>query len=138
MVGTRVHWSPFDVHFLFMNHAQTFIFLKTNMKISHLTQAAPCPPARPPAPPSPPPGAAPLEAGLAPLTSRISASSPRREAFPVAARLPPAALWEQGLSLSPVSPAPHQNSAAHSPGNWPNSSTRSYHLAQAEGLSLSL
>lgn len=36
-----------------MNHAQTFIFLKTNMKISHLTQAAPCPPARPPAPPIP-------------------------------------------------------------------------------------
>lgn len=43
-MGTRVHWSPFDVHFLFMNHAQTFIFLKTNMKISHLTQATPCPP----------------------------------------------------------------------------------------------
>lgn len=67
------------------------------------------PPARQHAP-SPPPGAAPLEAGLAPLTSRISASSPRREAFPRGR--PPPASSSVGAGTSTVScvprPSPEQ------------------------------
>lgn len=85
---------------------------------------APRPPASPPSAPSRtgaahpelqpgPPGAAPPDAGQAPVASRISGSSVLREAFPSPAS---GSVEAETVPWSPVSPAPHQNSAGPQPG----------------------
>ena len=150
-------WEPEFTGVLFIYEPCANIHFLKNMKISHLTQATPCPlfaatlPSRPPAPSvtgtSPPGGASagtppnprPTKQPLRRPARRPSRPGSRRAVSAggrpsrVASRLPPAALWEQAVSCLPCPRPLTRTVPAHSPGNvcGPNSPTRSYHLGQS-------
>lgn len=126
-------WEPEFTGVLFIYEPCANIHFLKNMKISHLTQATPCPlfaatlPSRPPAPsvtgtsppggpqPAPPPIPAPRSSPSggrpgAPHVPGLGEQSPQEGGLPASSSV------GADCFMSPVSPAPHQNSAGPQPG----------------------